>query len=103
LRSATRRTPFAAGVKVTVPEKPVLWGAACKAAVALTGVLDIMGLWSVWSMALAPVVVGAMVSFAVWALSILGPQAARTARPAAARASLEALLRRFMLSSWKSR
>jgi hypothetical protein len=39
----------------------------------------------------------------VWALSILGPQAARTARLAAVRTSLEALLRRFMLSSWKSR
>jgi hypothetical protein len=52
-------------------------------------------------MAAAPVVVGA-VSFAVRALSILGPQAARTARLRAVRASLEALLRRFMLSSWKS-
>jgi hypothetical protein len=54
-------------------------------------------------MAAAPVVVGAMVSLAVWAFSIFGPQAARTARLAAARASLEAFLRRLMLSSWKSR
>jgi hypothetical protein len=55
-------------------------------------------------MAAAPVVVvGVAASFAVWALSMRGPQAARTARLAAVRASLEALLRRFMLSSWKSR
>jgi hypothetical protein len=51
----------------------------------------------------AVVVAGAAVSV-TWARSNLGPQAARTARPAAARASLEALLRKLiMLSSWKSR
>jgi hypothetical protein len=53
----------------------------------------------------AVVVVAAAVSPATWALSNLGPQAARTAKPAAARVSLEALLRKLiMLSSfWKSR
>jgi hypothetical protein len=54
-------------------------------------------------MAAPPVVVGAVALLTTWALSIRGPQAARTARLAAARASLEALLRRFMLSSWKRR
>jgi hypothetical protein len=50
-------------------------------------------------MAAAPVVVVGVAVSATWALSNLGPQAARTARPAAARASLEALLRGLMLSS----